>query len=158
MISGRSGELRSAPRIGRGAARSIFDKIELFRFGDRFGIDFAPPEASLGSSLALLGSSLGCLGRSWGAPGRVYGRPRGFLGRLLERSWALWEALRDAKGSQGAPATDLGVMFERFSNDFEWISPPQFAHELDFGKGDTALSMWQNKPNFLQRQPCGVAA
>ena len=155
------GEIRGAPKCSvyrQGRCAEHFQQNSTFSLRRPLWDRFCPSRGLSGELFGASWSSLGCLGRSWGGPGRVHGRSRGFFGRLLERSWALWKALRDAKGSQGAPATDFGVILGRFSNDFEWISLPQFAHELDFGQGDTALSMWQNKPNFLQRHPCCVAA
>ena len=75
-IWGRSGEVRSAWRIGRGGSRSTFGKIDLFRFGDRLWVDFDPLGRTLGSPLALSGRSFGGLGRSkgwpWGPQGRSW--------------------------------------------------------------------------------------
>ena len=105
---GRSGELRSAPFIGRGGARSTFNKIQLFRFGDRFGIDFAPPEASLGSSLALPGALWG----AWVALGAALVGSMGALGASSGVSWNGLGRSGRLLGTPKAPRALRGLIWE----------------------------------------------
>ena len=105
---GRSGELRSARFIGRGGARSTFNKIQLFRFGDRFGIDFAPPEASLGSSLALPGALWG----AWVALGAALVGSMGALGASSGVSWNGLGRSGRLLGTPKAPRALRGLIWE----------------------------------------------
>ena len=110
--------VQSARRIGRAESRSTFTKIDLFRFGDRLLVDFAPPEGSQGRSWAPSERSLDPLV----ALGVPLGVPKGALGPIwgpfwgaLGRSWVTFQPLKAAKTPQGPNWT-------LFWLDLSWIS------------------------------------
>ena len=59
--------------------RSTFGKIELFRFGDRLWVDFAPPSHPPRTPLALSGRSLAAPLGILVAPGMGLGIPKALL-------------------------------------------------------------------------------
>ena len=85
-----------------------FSKIQLFRFGDRFGIDFAPPEASLGSSLALPGALWG----AWVALGAALVGSMGALGASSGVSWNGLGRSGRLLGTPKAPRALPGLIWE----------------------------------------------
>ena len=117
-LRGPSGAERCAWNIGRAESRSTFHKSGFFRFGVRFGVDFASPKVPLARALAPSGRSLGGLGRSWDTVVDPQGRPWVCLRVLLERFLALLGDTRAPSGSWDALRSDFGTSLERFGVDF----------------------------------------